>query len=113
MYVYIYMCIYMCICTNIYVYIYMCTYICVYTSMNIYICVCVCTCIYICVCVCKYIYIYMESKMTLLKDKVTLQKVGGISWKGRNLTNMNSKTKTKNALRVSLARKENISSIIQ
>ena len=32
----------------------------------------------------------LESKMTLWKDKVTLQKVRVTSWKDRNLTNMNS-----------------------
>ena len=33
--------------------------------------------------------------MTLWKDKVTLKKVGEKSWKDRNLTNMNTKTKEK------------------
>ena len=53
-----------------------------------------------------YIYIYvdrlidryqdsLESKMTLLKDKVTLQKVGVTSWKDRNITNMDSTMKEK------------------
>ena len=37
----------------------------------------------------------LESKMTLWKDKVTLQKVGVTSWKDRTLTNMNSTTKEK------------------
>ena len=33
---------------------------------------------------------FLESQMTLWKDKVTLQKVGVTSWKDRNLTNMDS-----------------------
>ena len=37
----------------------------------------------------------LESKMTLWKDKVTLQKVGVTSWKDRNLTNMDSTMKEK------------------
>ena len=37
----------------------------------------------------------LESKMTLWKDKVTLQKVGVTYWKDRNVTNMNSTTKEK------------------
>ena len=37
----------------------------------------------------------LESKMTLWKDKVTLQKVGVTSWKDRNLTNMDSTMKGK------------------
>ena len=37
----------------------------------------------------------LESKMTLWKDKVTLQKVGVTSWKDKNVTNMNSTTKGK------------------
>ena len=48
--------------------------------------------------------------MTLWKDKVTLQKVGVTSWKDRITTNMN-KTK-ENALRVSVAGRENISPTI-
>ena len=39
--------------------------------------------------------IALESKMTLWKDKVTLQKVGVTSWKDRNLTNMDSTMKEK------------------
>ena len=37
----------------------------------------------------------LESKMTLWKDKVPLQKVGVTSWKDRNVTNMNSTMKGK------------------
>ena len=46
-----------------------------------------------------YISIYyqdsLESKMTLWKDKVTLQKVGVTSWKDRNATNMDKTIKGK------------------
>ena len=38
---------------------------------------------------------YLESKMTLWKDKVTLQKVEVTSWKDRNLTNIDSTMKEK------------------
>ena len=37
----------------------------------------------------------LESKMTLWKDKVTLQKVGVISWKDKNLTNIERTMKGK------------------
>ena len=37
----------------------------------------------------------LESKMTLWKDKMTLQKLGVISWKDRDLTNMDSTMKEK------------------
>ena len=37
----------------------------------------------------------LESKITLWKDKVTLQKVGVTSWKGRNATNMDNTMKGK------------------
>ena len=40
-------------------------------------------------------YIFMESKMTLWKDKVTLEKVGVTSWKDWNLTNIDSTMKEK------------------
>ena len=53
----------------------------------------------------------MESKMTLWKDKVTLQKVGVTSWKDRKFKNMIVQWK-KNALWVSVAGRENISLII-
>jgi len=67
MYVYMYVCKYVCMYMYMracmYVYIYICIYlymcVCVYVCMYIYMCVCVYVCMYICVCVCVLFVVCM------------------------------------------------------
>ena len=71
MYMYVFICIYVCvymymyICIYVYMYMYICIYVCVYMYMYMYICIYVYVYMYICIyvymyiCICIYVYVYM------------------------------------------------------
>ena len=68
MYVYVCMCMYVCVCK--YVYVSMCMYVCI--CMYAY----VCMCMY--VCVCKYVYVSMCMYVCILACIITLKDLGHI-----------------------------------
>ena len=69
--IYIYVCVYVCMCVHVYMcmcvcvclYVYVCMYACVCMYLCMYVCLCMHVCAYVCMYVCMCVYVCMYARM--------------------------------------------------